>query len=125
MLSAGLVTVASAAQYSCTWGDTNKCCIDQAYVQNKINKSKGAGVPISGGYNIVIIDSDLTDDGSDGICLSQSYAIASDNSGVSGDAKWSPNNWDGSAVFVPSSSANKDNAIIHANNPDARIITNN
>ena len=99
LLAAGLVTVASALEpLDCTNNTTNKCCVDEDYVRNKLDNSKGAGVPISGGYTLFFIDYVLTNDGSNGVCLSPIQAKDPDGSFVIGNAKWSPNNWNGSAV---------------------------
>ena len=128
MLGAGFVTTASAKPYNCLNADKNLCCVDEAYAQNKIEKNAPAGLPITDGYNVLTLNVDLADDGSDGVCLSQAGAYKDNNPDTfaNGNAKWSPNNWDGSAVFVPSSSVNKDNAIIIIpGNKDNAIITNN
>ena len=99
MLGAGFVTTASAnTPLICSTNPTNQCCVDEVNVQNKIDTSQGKGVPISGGYNVVNLNVDLDDDGSDGVCRDSAGAIK-DGNFANGEVKWAPNNWDNTAVF--------------------------
>ena len=89
MLSAGFITFASAnTPRNCLSGDTNQCCIDEANVQNALNQSRGAGVPISGGYTVENLNVDLDDDGSDGVCRDSAGAINKDGNFANGEVKW-------------------------------------
>ena len=127
MLGAGLVTVASADNsLDCTNNTTNLCCIDVASIQSAISQSTTHTVATSDYYNLYGVLTSVNNDGTDGNNCKDIAGYYNNGRKYGAEFQWLPGDWAYTIVWYSNgSSANKDNAIIHANNPDARIITNN
>ena len=116
MLGAGFVTTASADPRNCLPNALNQCCIDVSNIQSAIINNDG--IITNDGYKVLNIDVDLINDGTSSattVCIDKAVAIKYSVE-IEGEFAWVPGNWAKTITYyAPSSSANKDNAIITNN----------